>query len=112
MERQTIRAKPVETEVGEILACVSGDKLKDGSAINSGSMFMTMHGGKATLKHKGKTITIGIAATLGGSTILHAPNGRTFHIKLEKLINHAIAHGLLDPKLRFERAKPRKGHRE
>jgi hypothetical protein len=100
---KTNKAKPIETEVGEILPSLEGDKLKDGSEINSGSMFMTMNGGTATLKHEGKKVVIDVTATLAGSTVLRAPNGRQFHIDIGRLINHAIAHGLLDPELRFEK---------
>lgn len=51
---KSVKATPIETEVGSIYPSISGDKLTDGRAITSGSLFMQMAGGTATLEHDRK----------------------------------------------------------
>ena len=109
---KTIKAKPIETSVGQIIASMGGSKAKDadkltsGETVNAGSMFMTMEGGHAIYQKDGKDIRIEFSSIVPtGETLLRAPNGRQFKLSLSKLINHAIEHGLLDKKLRFEEEK-------
>jgi hypothetical protein len=80
------------------------DMTTDGEKINAGHLYMTMQGGHAIAEIGGKEFKIefsGIVPT--GAILLRAPNGRHFVMSMSKLINHAIEHGLLDKKLRFER---------
>jgi hypothetical protein len=103
---KSIKGIPIETAIGRIVPSMEGDFIRDGSEITAGSMFMTMAGGKAKLKHKGKQVEIDFSCTPNGSAIiLRAPGGRHFVTSMEKLINHAIEYGLLDPELRFEQDK-------
>ncbi len=101
---KTIKAKDIQTPLGRIIPSLKGDCTRSGEEITASSMFMTMQGGKATLKHKGKKIEIDFTSIVpSGATLLRAPNGRQFALDIEKLINHAMVYGLLDPELRFEK---------
>jgi hypothetical protein len=101
-----IKAKAIETSIGKIEASMSGehpDFTTSGDKINAGHLYMTMQGGKAIYEKDGKEIVIEFSSIVPtGATLLQAPNGRHFVLSLSKLINHAIEHGLLDEKLRFE----------
>jgi hypothetical protein len=63
-----------------------------------------MQGGIATFKDGKKEIKIEFSSIVPtGATLLRAPGGRHFVLDLQKLIEHAIEHGLLNDELRFER---------
>lgn len=103
-----MKGKPIETAIGRIEPSMgagkdSGDKTTTGKPINAGVIFMTMQGGTASFKHKGRKVKIGFTTIVPtGALLLRAPNGRQFVLNIEKVIRHAIDNGLLDPDLKFE----------
>lgn len=107
---KSVKAKPIETEIGEIQASMGGDgkttdRVKGGEFVNAGSLYMCMSASKATFKHEGRQRTVEIATNMNGATILFADNGRKFVVDMQKLINHAIEAGLFKEPLVFEPAE-------
>jgi len=104
MRLKANRGKAIETPIGKIEPSMKGDFTKDDVEINAGHLYMTMQGGVATFNDGGKEIKIEFSSIVPtGATLLRAPGGRHFVLDLEKLIKHAIDHGLLDDELRFEK---------
>lgn len=100
-----IRAKPIQTSIGNILPSLEKDKLKDGRDITAGSLFMLFTSFKGSIAHKGKQVKFTGGAS-GGTVVMYAPSGRIFATNIEKLVEHAIENGWLDPDLKFEEDKP------
>lgn len=96
-----VKAQPIETPFGNLYPNISNDRLEDGREITSGSMFMQIHAGVATVTHKKKKVEINIGSGLNGSTVLLVPGGRYFVLDLQKFIQHAIDNGFLDDSLKF-----------
>lgn len=96
-----IKAQRIPTPVGEIIASVANDKLKNGREINSGVMFMQTTSATATMTD-GTKYMIGAS---GADLVITAPSGRMFKTDAQKLIDHAVDYGLIDPNLKFEEEK-------
>lgn len=99
-EPKHIKGKPLKTAMGEIVPGFS-DQITTGEKITSTTFPMGMHAGDCTVKHNRKKHKIQILHNFGAGISLQAA-GRYFHLNLEAVVNHAIAHGLLADNLTFE----------
>lgn len=72
-----------------------------GKPVTSGSLFMQIYRGDIMLEHKGKTVKIGVGS-MGGTFILSGPQ-RQCKLNLERFVNEAITHGLLEETIDFDK---------
>lgn len=102
-EKKREVGKPIETKAGFIHPNLSHDKFPDGSEIKAGFMRMGTHAATFKHTHKGKKYTGTIVAGFDGTTEIRIDGGRSYTSDLNKLLEDAIEHGLMEDTLTFKR---------
>lgn len=86
--------------VATMYGCLTRDTF-NGKKFNSAGLYMRVHSGELTVTVDNVEHVIGVSACLDGSTHLDY-NGRTVKVSLRKLVEEAIANGLLEKTIDFK----------